>query len=375
MQSKLKVCHIVNWYPNPRNEKEAIWTRKHILALNKHCDNDVFHIQVIEGKIGVEYRETSSFEKAYVLRFPTRIWFIKEILTTLLLIYVLLFKLKRKEYDLFNFQITYPLLTYSKIICLIVRKPIVVTEHWSAYHLNFGVTKNLKRIKRIFANRKLNFICVSEALVKDIEQFSGYKINYSLVPNVINERFQYLDLKKDSNTFFMLSYWKKPKDPFLMLKVFKELKNQNFAFHLVIGGYGPMLEDMKKTVGLLELNDNVEFVGELEEEEIILEFNKNDYFIHNSNYEVASVVCSESLCCGTPVIASAVGGIVEYVTKENGILVSENTFDNWFNSIRSVISESRNFNSKNISENASKRFHSDQVGIDYYNALKNVVAL
>jgi len=292
MSSKLKVCHIVNWYPNSKNENEAIWTKRHIESLNAHCDNDVFHVQVVEGRYKFESRIKSSFEQSYILSFPTRIWFLKEILTTLLLCYVILFKLKRSKYDIFNFQITYPLLTYSKLICWLVKKPIVVTEHWSAYHLNFGVEKELKRIKRIFKNKKLKFICVSEALVEDIESFSEKKIDYELVPNVIDDKFKFKGNVKPENSFFLLSYWKEPKDPFMILEVFGRLKTEGHNFVVSIGGYGPMIEKMEETIRKLNLQNNVKLLGVLNDIEIIKQFNE-DGLLEGLEFDLFKELLSE----------------------------------------------------------------------------------
>ncbi len=373
MSSKLKVCHIVNWYPNSKNENEAIWTKRHIESLNAHCDNDVFHVQVVEGRYKFESRIKSSFEQSYILSFPTRIWFLKEILTTLLLCYVILFKLKRSKYDIFNFQITYPLLTYSKLICWLVKKPIVVTEHWSAYHLNFGVEKELKRIKRIFKNKKLKFICVSEALVEDIESFSEKKIDYELVPNVIDDKFKFKGNVKPENSFFLLSYWKEPKDPFMILEVFGRLKTEGHNFVVSIGGYGPMIEKMEETIRKLNLQNNVKLLGVLNDIEIIKQFNENKYFIHNSKYKVASVVCSESICCGTPVIASSVGGITEYIDATNGILIKENDIDTWYTNLKYAITTQTDYDNEGISVDAGKRFYPKYVGKKYINALTKFI--
>jgi L-malate glycosyltransferase len=122
----------------------------------------VYHIQVKEGNFSFVQKQISGYEKSFVLYIPIKKWFTKELLSTLILWYVLVFKIKKKGVFAYNFHIAYPLLTYSRVLTLFIRKPIFVTEHWSAYHFNFGVKKKLKRIQRIFKNKKLRFICVSQ---------------------------------------------------------------------------------------------------------------------------------------------------------------------------------------------------------------------
>lgn len=368
--SKLKVCHIVNWYPNKWNDKEAIWTKRHIESIGSYCDNDVFHVQVIKGKFKYQHYKLSSNENSFILELNTRFWILREFATTMLLCYVLLFKISRKKYQIFNFQIAYPLLTYSKLIQFIIRKPIVITEHWSAYHLNFGVKKQLPRIQKIFKNKKLKFICVSKALVNDIENFSHEKIDSLIVPNVINTNiFNYRNLDKRGNVFFMVSFWKVPKDPFSIISIFSELHNKNLEFTLIIGGYGPQLEKMKSEVERLGITGKVVFTGKLNSDEIAENMNKSDYFIHKSDYEVASVVCSESLCCGTPVIASKVGGIVEYVSEEMGVLV-DNDFGEWKEKLEQLILSPTMYDNNLISKKAIDLFSEETVGMKYYKALE-----
>ncbi len=372
MNKKLKICHIVTWYPNKWNNKEAIWTKRHIEGLDIHCSNSVYHVQLKYGKWKKHFYRISNNEQAFILTSNTNIWFFRELLSTLLLIYVIIFKIKnKKQYDAFNFQITYPLLTYSKLITWILKKPIIVTEHWSAYHLNFESSKELKRIKRIFKNKKLNFICVSDALRQDIENFSGVNIKYKIVGNIIDcNIFKNLSKERNENSFFMLSYWKEPKDPFLILNVFAKLKSENIKFTLNIGGFGPLEDEMKILVSKLDLNDSVNFLGKLNTDEIVEEMNKVQYFIHNSNYEVSSVVCIEAISCGTPVIASNVGGIKEYVNSKNGFLIEENTFENWYKKLVLCTNETYKFDNSKISRVGLTHFSKENVAKSYFDALQ-----
>ena len=61
--------------------------------------------------------------------------------------------------------------------------------------------------------------------------------------------------------------------------------------------------------------------------EILMEFYKNnpvDVFMNVSESEGTPVAIMEAISCGIPVIATAVGGNAEIVTKENGILLNGN---------------------------------------------------
>lgn len=369
---RVKVCHIVNWYPNKWNEKEALWTKKHIESLDDHVDNEVYHVQVRGGKLGFHHYKISDFEEAYIITTNIKIWFVIELLTTLLLVYVLLFKVKRRSIDVYNFHITYPLLTYSWIVNLLISKPIFVTDHWSAYHFNFGVKKRLKRIERIFRNNSLNFICVSKALASDMQNFAKKTLKYVIIPNVIDsDIFSYQNKGRQSKTLFMVSFWKYPKDPILIFKAVKELVNVEPELKLIVGGFGPLEKEMTQWISDHQMDGHIEMVGQLDSIEIAEYLNESTLFLHNSDYEIASVVCMEAICCGCPVVASAVGGIPEFITEENGVLVGHNNVEDWTSAISKALGVS--FNYERISKEGLEEFAMEKVGERYAEVLKEKV--
>jgi L-malate glycosyltransferase len=331
----------------------------------------VYHIQVKEGNFSFVQKQISGYEKSFVLYIPIKKWFTKELLSTLILWYVIVFKIKKKGVFAYNFHIAYPLLTYSRVLTLFIRKPIFVTEHWSAYHFNFGVKKKLKRIQRIFKNKKLQFICVSKALAEDIMRFAETEIKYDILYNVVDEEVFFNEAQERSaNTFFMLSYWKYPKDPFLILDVFRKLKEEGYSFHLKIGGFGPLMNEINDYIRKNNLVNECITIGKLNTNEIRREMNSSTYFIHNSNYETFSVVCAEALMCGTPVIASNVGGIKEYVNYFNGILILSNSNNNWFRTLENTFSNTFEHNHELIALSAQKEFSKNLVGYKYKRIIK-----
>ena len=95
--------------------------------------------------------------------------------------------------------------TYLHLFQNFIKKPIVITEHWSAYHLNFGVKKELNRIKRIF-NNKVTWITVSEALKNDLIRFSGNTaLKAFVIPNVVDSVTFTSRNQEKRDYFFMAS--------------------------------------------------------------------------------------------------------------------------------------------------------------------------
>ncbi len=92
---------------------------------------------------------------------------------------------------------------------------------------------------------------------------------------------------------------------------------------LVIAGDGPdrgVLEQQRED---LDLDGRVRFLGGLEREGVLRVFRAADAVLLSSRWENFPHVIVEALAVGTPVIASAVGGVPEVVRDgENGLLVT-----------------------------------------------------
>ncbi len=367
----MKVLHLTNWYPSLDQPFKASWIARQIRALDTFCLNEVYHIEVVTGPFKLRNDRGMLGNKVLRLSFPTNVWFLKEIVTSVLVLYTLFIKIKLRDYDVVNFHIAYPLCTYLHFYQNFIKKPIVITEHWSAYHLNFGVNKDLNRIKRIF-NNNVTWITVSEALKVDLIQFSGNTaINAFVVPNIVDSGTFTYSQKEKQNHFFMVSYWKKPKNPILLLRAFRYFLRKNPGINLRIGGFGPQEKQIIDYIEQMKLGKSIEYIGSLKPEEIAQEMNKAMAFLHCSEYETFSVVCAEALSCGTPVIASAVGGLIEIIEESNGILVNENTETNWLNALSSFITSRDSYNSKVIHNKTINKFSASKVGKSYVSILAN----
>ncbi len=82
---------------------------------------------------------------------------------------------------------------------------------------------------------------------------------------------------------------------------------------LVIVGKGPMQGKLQERVGVLGLGDRVRFVDEVSQHELVRYYNAADVLVLASSNEGMPNVVLESLACGTPVVASAVGGVPEVI--------------------------------------------------------------
>lgn len=370
----MKVLHIANWFPD-ENDLEGIWIKRHIESLFNYADQEVWHIAVKPSNTFKIIAKQDSDVNRIIVQTSSQRWFLIEILNFLLLAYVLLFKLRGAKFDVINFHIAYPQLTHLHLVKKFIKSKIVITEHWSAYHFEFNVHRKnkLSRVRKIFA-QSIPVIAVSQSLLDDIRRFSqssGFR--GFVVPNIVDTSvfFKANLARLDHHVFLMASQWKEPKNPFLIIETLEDLRKKGWQFQLRIIGYGPQWQQLNDVVDRSPIKDLVVFLGKRSSREISVEMNKASAFVHCSEYETFSVVCAEALSCGTPVLASAVGGIKELVNDSNGILAVSNTVDSW----RGVfeIFQHKRFERDLIAEEAIKKYSINQVGKKYYAVLNEIV--
>ena len=365
-EPNLSILHITNWYPTKSHPLDGIWIKNQIQSLPSNISSDVFHLRV---NIGTRLKVLESSDHCFRMEVPLPSWLLVELATFIVLSYLFLFKLKVREYDILNFHIAYPLCVFLNLYKFFIKKPILINEHWSAYHLNFGVRNDTKlsRVKRIF-KQKITLITVSKALAMDIRKFSGNsKLPYHVVPNVVDTDLFHFD-EQVNNFFLMASYWKYPKEPLVALTAFTKLLVQFPDIKLKVAGDGPLLDTMTQYVDEHELKQNVVFLGRLSPVELAAEMRLARCFLHISGYETFSVVCAEAICSGTPVIASRVGGIPEFINQSNGYLLSDNKPETLLGVMKGFVTSDQ-FDRPAIAAVGASIFNKERVGSLYRDAI------
>ncbi len=97
---------------------------------------------------------------------------------------------------------------------------------------------------------------------------------------------------------------------------------------LVIGGdedSRPEVERLQRLSRSLHIQDSVTFAGIVEQKELPLYYSAADVCVIPSYYESFGLVALESLACGTPIVATRVGGMESVIHQgQNGYMVEDN---------------------------------------------------
>jgi len=104
----------------------------------------------------------------------------------------------------------------------------------------------------------------------------------------------------------------------ILLNVAARLKNRRVSFEIVLVGDGPLRPELERQAEELGISHLVQFLGDRRDIPEILA--SLDVTVLPSASESLSNAILESMAAGVPVIASDVGGNVELITRDRGIL-------------------------------------------------------
>jgi glycosyltransferase involved in cell wall biosynthesis len=228
----------------------------------------------------------------------------------------------------------------------------------------------LKEIK----NDQLIIVTPSQWLGQLSKRSSLFKrFQHEVIPNCIHMPQDVVDrialrkkhgIKEDEILFlFVAHHFDNPRKGInTLLKAVEELNNDSIRLATV----GQKSPDFKNNLKLKQFGFVTDPVMMKELYTIA------DVFLLPSKAENFPNTIVEALLCGTPVIASQVGGIPEQVNERNGLLAEPGNVEDWKNKIVQFLNNRKNYDRSEIKSAAESSFNNSEIAqenIDLYNHL------
>jgi len=292
-------------------------------------------------------------------------------------------ELKKINADIYHYHLPFPLGVVSDLLVNPKGEKIVT------WHSDIVKQKNILKLYKPFLEKFLNkvdkIVTTSPNMIDNSSFLQKYKEKCTVIPLGINpDDFNLSDYTKEKKReiknkynkpiiFFVgrLVYYKGIE---VLIRAMKDIDAQ-----LLIGGTGPLENELKNLVNNMALNDNIDFLGFVKDEDLAAYYHASKFFVLPSvaPSEAFGIVQLEAQACGKPVISTNLPTGVPYANKdqETGIVVEPNSVDQLHNAIKELLNDSSL--RKELGENAKKRVNEEftvkKMGEAYFNLYKELL--
>ncbi|WP_199099441.1 glycosyltransferase family 4 protein [Dyella sp. ASV21] len=331
---RLRVLVLTNLFPTPWDPLRGAFNRQQFERLAQHHDVDVLtavdfreRLAGRKGEVSLKALRTDYFTFVYPPRIGRSLhaacWYLS-------LLAQRGRRLRAAHYDCLLASWAYP---DAVAVGWLARKlgiPYVVKVHGS--DLNVQATFALRRPQIASALRDAHaVVAVSQALGAKATalgaQPSQVHVLYNGVdptlfaPGSLSEARSRLQLSPDAPLLLYVGNLKDSKGCLDLLEAFPALLAAQPRAQLAYVGAGPCAAALRERASVLGCADRVQLVGAIPHDALGDWFRAADLLCLPSHNEGVPNVVLEAMSCGTPVVATQVGGIPEVVPALAGLLV------------------------------------------------------
>lgn len=231
---------------------------------------------------------------------------------------------KTTAFDVVHVHEVFPMGVFSLYLKWFKKKQFIISEHWTDY--KYPLSKKIGFIHKFLSKiivKNATFVCPVTTDLQNSMQIFGLKGRYKIVENVVDtQKFFPITTNNDVYSIVHISNMNdQHKNISGILHVIAKLQKQQTSFNLKVIGENSM--QYKNLAKELSIDKNcVSFIDQIPHTEVVTHLQNADLFVLFSNFENLPCVILESFACGTPVIATDVGGISECFPDNFGRLIN-----------------------------------------------------
>jgi glycosyltransferase involved in cell wall biosynthesis len=198
-----------------------------------------------------------------------------------------------------NFANTLPVFYENKIVTIHDIIPL-------KYPVSYSYRKYYEIIFPLMIKYSKHIITVSEFSKKEISSYFGIdEQRISVIYNGISEKFKPQKFKNQEKYILSVSSIAYHKNFIKLIEAFLYLKTKNIKLYIV-GGVNERIfgKDSKKILNYIKNNENIKFLGRVNEDTLIQLYSNALCFVYPSLYEGFGLPPLEAQACGCPVVIS-----------------------------------------------------------------------
>ncbi|NYE03624.1 glycosyltransferase involved in cell wall biosynthesis [Bacillus niacini] len=308
-----RVLVISNMYPSENSPTFGIFVKNQVEALMKEgIQVDVLAIT-----------NTSTKKQAVISKYL--IWFLKG----------LLFLFKGYQYQTVHAHYVFPSGLIGLIYKFVWKSKLVVTAHGGDLDKMAKKNQLIQRITTMILHKADSVIAVGQRLYQEIQDnyqvepkkllLLSMGVNRTLFRNIaVKETMKTkLELNKNNPVILFVGNITRDKGLIELIQAFSNVKKQIFQAELHIIGSAknkPFVEELTTIIKKDSL-EGIIFHEPKPQYEVAEWMNAADVFVLPSYIEGFGLVALEAMACGTPVVASNVGGLSYLLNNSSGVLV------------------------------------------------------
>lgn len=337
---RYRVLFLASWYPHQGHPYNGIFVKRKAEALKHRADVAVLFAVGVEGqcqKYRIEFNDDPGFPewRVYYRRASPYYGPARHIVDRLRYLSACFRALARvrTEFgrpDLVHLHVIYPAGCVALGLKLLAGIPYVLTEHCD---LAIRVSRGLQQLgpfsrflMRLVA-RQASQVTVDSGAMRLAFKKQGWRNDAEVVWNIIDPPDCNRVGQTSEATFRLIhisSLWDRQKNISGLLRAVAKARKgtDGKKITLDIVGDGPERERLVNLACDLKLGeDAVRFHGRVDELDKRKLLCQSDCFVLSSRFEGFSVATAEALLAGLPVIVTDCGGPLDFVNRDNGLIV------------------------------------------------------
>lgn len=376
-EKQLRVLHIASWYPSKVHDSLGNFIQRHIRAISTMHSCELWYaspVSVENPLLGnTEVRDGGGFIEKITYPMSTKPG-VRAVTRSIL-------NLSPGEDvsmpDIIHLHVAFPAGRAARILAERWNIPLVVTEHWTAYHDSQHIPLWRRIAMRRTAAATSVFCPVTYQLGIKMKEFkmknSMNNESYITIPNVVDtDLFKPGEGNSDNclKIIHVSSLNESQKNITGILHTLAKLKNSDLEFCVAFvgGNDAERLSKLKTYATSLGLtNTRIKFTGPKKSEEVAEMMKQADALMLFSRKENFPCVIAEAWATGIPVISTDVGGIAEHVEDSRGFLVKSGDEDAL---AKAILSLKKDWDSKAIRQYALDHFSVEAVAKKYDEAYR-----